>query len=312
MTTSLQPGPHGGDVEHIARALGVDVDSLLDLSASMNPVAPDIAALASARLSSLRRYPDASVVRRLMAEALGVEADRVLLTNGGSEAIALLGQELGGRVDEPEFSLHPRGARDAPLWRSNPHNPTGRLVEETARAEVWDEAFYPLATGQWTRGDTAAMATVGSLTKVFACPGLRMGYVIADPEIIKRLEARQPQWSLGSLAIAVLPDLLGAADLVRWTSEIAQLRTELTALLVEFGLLPRPSDANYLLCAAPAQIRTRLLAQGVVVRDCTSFGLPDMVRIAVPDASGLERLAGALKAVGPTTLSSVHQGAHAS
>ncbi len=82
-------------------------------------------------------------------------------------------------------------------------------------ADVWDEAFYPLATGRWSRGDVAAgsaTAVVGSLTKLFDCPGLRLGYVMADPALIERLSRRQPAWSVGSLALAVLPDLLEHAE----------------------------------------------------------------------------------------------------
>jgi histidinol-phosphate/aromatic aminotransferase/cobyric acid decarboxylase-like protein len=287
-------GPHGGDVDRIARSLGVGVDSLLDLSASLNPVGPDVSALAALRLESLRRYPDATVARRQLAEAVGVSPESILLTNGGAEAISLLGQEIGGRVEEPEFALHPRGGATAPRWRSNPHNPSGVLAENDV-ADVWDEAFYPLATGLWTRGDPEATAVVGSLTKVFACPGLRMGYVIAEPELIVRLEARQPQWSFGSLAIAVLPDLLEQADLGRWQREIAVLREHLAGLLEQHGLHPHRSDANFLLCDAPEEFRRKLLSHGIIVRDCTSFGMSELVRIAVPDESGLERLAAALQ-----------------
>ncbi len=57
---------------------------------------------------------------------MGVEEGRLLLTNGGAEAIALVAAEIGGRVDEPEFALYPRG--DGPLWRSNPHSPSGLLA----------------------------------------------------------------------------------------------------------------------------------------------------------------------------------------
>src|SRR5215469_17794324 len=102
---------------------------------------------------------------------VGVAAGALLLlTNGGAEAIVLAGAELGGSVIEPDFALYPRdGGR---RWRSNPHNPTGLLAGPEVAAEVWDEAFYPLATGQWTRGDPGQVV-VGSLTKLLACPGLR-------------------------------------------------------------------------------------------------------------------------------------------
>jgi histidinol-phosphate/aromatic aminotransferase/cobyric acid decarboxylase-like protein len=290
------PGPHGGDVERIARALGRDPDSMLDLSASFNPVAPDITTLAAKHLGSLHRYPDGAECHRLLAEAIGVDPTSILLTNGGAEAISLVGRHLGGRVEEPEFSLHPRGPATAPLWRSNPHNPTGLLAGPGVRADVWDEAFFPLATGEWTKGDPGATAVVGSLTKLFACPGLRMGYVLGAPGIIEELRARQTQWAVGSLELAVLPELLESADLPGWAAQIVQLRHELTALLARHGVVSHPSDVNFVLCDAPAGFRDRLLSQGIVVRDCTSFGLPDQVRIAVPDHQGIERLSHALEA----------------
>jgi histidinol-phosphate/aromatic aminotransferase/cobyric acid decarboxylase-like protein len=293
------PGPHGGDGERIARALGLDPGALLDLSASLNPVAPDVVSLAGSHLGSLRRYPDAAVARRLLAETIGIGSERLLLTNGGAEAISLLGQLIGGRVEEPEFSLHPRGAAPAPLWRSNPHNPTGLLAGPEERADVWDEAFFPLATGRWSRHDPAAVAVVGSLTKLFACPGLRFGYVIAEPDLIRQLEARQPQWAVGGLELALLPELLAQADLIGWSEKIAVLRTQLVALLTRHGVTSHPSDANFLLCDAPPGFRDKLLGQGIVVRDCTSFGLPDQVRLAVPDYEGIERLSAALDALTP-------------
>jgi histidinol-phosphate/aromatic aminotransferase/cobyric acid decarboxylase-like protein len=296
MTVPARP-THGGDGERVARTLGFPLEFMLDLSASLNPVGPDVVALAASHLDSLRRYPDAAVGRRLLAEAIGVDPECLVVTNGGAEAIALVGQLIGGRVEEPEFSLHPRGSAEAPLWRSNPHNPTGLLAGPDQRADVWDEAFFPLATGCWTRGDVTATAVVGSLTKLFACPGLRLGYAVADPALIRRIEERQPEWAIGGLAVAVLPELLAVADLVRWAEEIARLRGELMVVLGQHGLCPLPSDANFILCEVPSGFRERLLAQGIVVRDCASFGLPAFVRLAVPNGEGIERLSSALDVI---------------
>ena len=288
------PRAHGGDVVRLARNLGVPVDFLLDLSVSLNPVAPDVTALASSHLGALRRYPDVADARCALAEAIGVETERIVVTNGGAEAISLLGQLVGGHVEEPEFSLHPRGTTTTPRWRSNPHNPTGRLAGAGDHADVWDEAFFPLATGSWTRGDTEALAVVGSLTKLFACPGLRLGYAIADPHVIRRIEASQPEWAVGGLGVALLPELLATADLAGWATKIAGLRDDLTGLLRGHGLSPSPSDANFVLCEAPVGFRDKLLVQGIVVRDCASFGLPNHVRVAVPDGAGIDRLSTAL------------------
>jgi histidinol-phosphate/aromatic aminotransferase/cobyric acid decarboxylase-like protein len=284
-------GAHGGDGPAIAHALGLDPATILDLSQSLNPFAPDVETLAAGHLASLRRYPDPREGERRLAAALGVEVERVLLTNGGSEAIALVAAEVGGTVAaEPEFSLHPRSGH-GPRWSSNPRNPTGLLAPDDEQADVWDEAFFPLATGAWTRGDHDAIV-VGSLTKVFACPGLRLGYVLADEaEAIGR---RRPEWSVNALALAVLGDLLDRADLRGWSAAIASARGDLVALLAAHGLVAEASDAPWVLVRASG-LRNRLAPHGVVVRGCAGFGLPDHVRIAVPDAAGLARLGTALE-----------------
>ena len=136
---------------------------------------------------------------------------------------------------------------------------------------------------------------VGSLTKLLACPGLRLGYVLADPDLVARCRARQPAWSVGGLAAAALPELLEAADLPGWCAGVAQLRGALTDLLASHGLPVRPSDANWVLVDRGG-LREALAPHGVVVRDCASFGLPGVTRIAVPSEEGLERLAAALAA----------------
>ncbi|MGE3836020.1 MAG: aminotransferase class I/II-fold pyridoxal phosphate-dependent enzyme [Acidimicrobiia bacterium] len=283
-------GPHGGDGPRVAAALGLA--SVLDLSASLNPVAPDVTAVAARHLGALGRYPDPAPAEAALAGAMGVDVGRLLLTNGGSEAIALVAAELGGRVDEPEFSLHPRGG--GPRWRSNPHSPSGRLAPPDERADVWDEAFWPLATGTWTRGDEGAWV-VGSLTKLLACPGLRVGYVLApSPPALAPVRARQPAWSVNGLACEALPDLLAAVDLPAWSAAIAERRALLAAVLAGAGLEAEPSDACWVLVRAPG-LRDHLARRGVLVRDCQSFGLPDHVRIAVPGDDGLDLLRKALR-----------------
>jgi histidinol-phosphate/aromatic aminotransferase/cobyric acid decarboxylase-like protein len=285
---------HGGDAVAVAAALGVPVEELLDLSQSMNPVAPDPLPMVRKHLDAIHRYPDARDATVALAEAIGVDAHRLLLTNGGAEAIALVSAELSGHVVEPEFGLHPRGSA-GPRWRSNPHNPLGLLAAADETAGVWDEAFYPLATGKWTRGDVG-VPVVGSLTKLLSCPGLRIGYVLADPDLIDRCRGRQPGWSVNGLACAALPDLLQTVDLPGWTAGMTRLREDLVGVAERHGLAPRPSDTNWVLVDAP-RLREQLAPHGVLVRDCASFGLAGVVRIAVPDADGLTQLDTALTAM---------------
>lgn len=289
---------HGGYGVRLAEKLGVPVDQILDLSASINPVAPDPIPLVAAHLDRLRSYPDPDAAEVALAQVMGVDAGRLVLTNGGSEAIALVAAEHPvGWVEEPEFSLYRRHLTEvqpgAPRWRSNPNNPSGLLAPASDGADVWDEAFWPLTTGTWTRGDETA-TIVGSLTKLLACPGLRAGYVLSpDRREAERIRGRRPQWSVNALVCAALPDMLRAVDLPKWAAEVADLRDRLDGILRRAGYGPRPSDAHWLL-VDDCDLEDRLAGHGICVRDCTSFGMAGTVRIAVPGPEGLDRLETAL------------------
>lgn len=325
-TSRLPPaGSHGGDGPVVERALGLTPGTLLDLSQNMNPLAPPVGPVVARHLAAVGHYPDDRDATLLLAQALGVAPERVLLTNGGSEAIHLVTRVVGGSVrSEPEFGLHPRGSagdkegrgRTGPVWRTDPHSPTGRLAGPSESAGVWDEAFYALAAGRWSartvRADRDDSVVVGSLTKTFACPGLRLGYVvvpaggtvstcagdrIGPDELLARLRAAQPHWSVSALSLAVLPDLLAAADLPAWASGIADLRRELVDLLRAAELRVETADAPWVLVHEPG-LRERLAPCGVLVRDCTSFGMPGVARVAVPGAEGLVRVAKALAHLG--------------
>ncbi len=290
MTAAPPPGQHGGK----AHLYGVD----LELSASLNPVAPDPTPIFQSHLDSIGRYPDADGATRAMAEVLGVEPERVVLTNGGAEAIALVARQLRtGWVQDPEFSLYERHLdidASSGRWMSDPNNPTGRLAGVDEPAAVRDEAFYPLATGQWTRGD-ADTIVVGSLTKVFACPGVRIGYAITpDDAMAEGLRSEQPRWSLSGLACDSVPDLLALADLPRWRDEIAALRNELASALEARGWVADPGAANFLWIPDAPGLRNALFARGILVRSAASFGMPDAVRIAVPKPSQLSQLISAI------------------
>jgi histidinol-phosphate/aromatic aminotransferase/cobyric acid decarboxylase-like protein len=314
--TVAPAGAHGGDARLVAASLGLEATQVLDLSLSLNPFAPDPTPIVRRHLDAgvLGRYPDRVDIERAgaaMAGALGIDPSRLLLTNGGAEAIALVATELGaGWVQEPEFSLYARHLAvsdpTGPRFRSDPHNPSGRLAADGESAEVWDEAFYPLCTGRWSApGRVGSSVVLGSLTKVLSCPGLRLGYLVAPdddgaalgvPGLHQRLATRQPAWSVGPLALAALPDLLATADVVGWATAVARARRELVEVLVAHGFAPFASDANFVLVPGAAGLRNALATHAVVVRDCTSFGLPDHVRIAVPDGLGLARLDAALAA----------------
>jgi histidinol-phosphate/aromatic aminotransferase/cobyric acid decarboxylase-like protein len=284
--------------------LGLDPANLLDLSASLNPLAPSAEAVVDAMSAdSISNYPDAQDATALLAEAIGVAADQLLLTNGGAEAIALVAAEHPvGLVEEPAFSLYRRHLVQADdpaglLWRANPSSPLGELAEPTATADVWDEAYWALATGTWTRGDDAAYR-LGSLTKLWACPGLRLGYVIApDADAAARLAERQPRWAVNAPALAAVPVYLERSDLPGWRDGIAALRRDLAAVWRTAGFRVTEPVANWILVDDAAPLRLPLARAGILVRDCGSFGLPGVARVAVPDELGLQAVRRALTQV---------------
>ena len=286
---------HGGNGARLAAELGIDPASILDLSASLCPVAPDPTEALRTHLDAIGRYPDPSRATAALAEAMGVEPEHLVLTNGGAEAIALTGSVLGGTVDEPDFSLYPRTG--GPRWRSNPNNPLGTLAPADAEAGVWDEAFWPIASGTWTRGDhLKGSVVVGSLTKLLACPGLRLGYVLcADDRLVHQIRRVQPEWSVNGLAAAALPDLMRPVDLPAWSRQTAALRGQLADLLRQHGLSVSAGQGPWVLVSQSGTLRTTLLTEGVVVRDCASFGLEGTVRVAVPRHDQFPRLERALR-----------------
>ncbi len=299
--SALDPGPHGGDARRVARQLGLDPADVIDLSASLNPFAPDPSEIIGRHLSALHEYPDATAATETLADAIAVPHERLVLTNGGAEAIALVGAHLGkGAVVEPDFSLYRRHLATvdphAGRWRSNPASPLGTLAAPEEYAEVWDEAFYPLATGEWTRGDDTSWR-LGSLTKLWSCPGLRLGYVIApDVDGAEVIRSLQPRWSVNGLALASVDDFLAVTDLPGWAISIASLRTRFTSELERLGLRVTPSSANWVLVHDAARLRAPLARAGIVIRDCSSFGMSTTVRIALPKLQEIDRVLGSIAA----------------
>ncbi len=303
----------------VARSMGVDPATLIDLSMSMNPFAPDVASVVADRVRAIDRYPDPGDAERSLARAIGVSADRLVLTNGGAEAIALVAaQQPVGEVVDPEFSLYRRHLRaievGAPRWRSSPSNPLGRLVDRRVDGDadpvgrqgydVWDEAFYPLATGEWTDPTLhdAAVWRLGSLTKTWSCPGLRLGYAIApDEESAAAIRLRRPEWSVNALAVSVIEPLLDLTDLAAWAQRIASARSALTDELNRLGFRAEATQANWLLVGDDARsgrdLRSDLLHHRVLVRDCANFGLPSVFRVAVPHPDRMDQVVGAFRAV---------------
>ncbi len=165
---------------------------------------------------------------------------------------------------------------------------------------ILDESFLPLSDrhGDALRPLPDNVVRVRSMTKEHAMPGLRAGYLVAPPALAAAVETARPAWSTSSVAQAAA--IAAAADGEFVTESRGRLRRdreELAAGLRALGLAPLPSIAPYLAFAAAdaVALRRRILARGVLVRDCTSFGLRGWLRVAARPAADRARLLAALE-----------------
>lgn len=193
----------------------------------------------------------------------------------------------------------------------NPSNPAGTTVTQDrlrdlctahpATCFVIDEAFAafaPQGTSLLDEGPPPTNAiVVRSLTKELGLPGLRMGYLVAAPPVASALAGTLPPWPLSAPALAAA--VAGLADHEHVTMGAAlgrRLVAQLAGALEVAGAVPFPSTVNYLLAWAPGAAEA-LRGQGILVRDCASFGLPDHVRIAAPRLTDLETVLQAIRSL---------------
>jgi len=324
---------HGGDVWQ-----GRNPGDVLDFSANLNPEGPPEWVRAAMRegLENARYYPDLRQSRALagLSAHLGLPEDCILPTAGGIEAIACAAKGFGSHaVAGPTFQEYGAlcGAhrdvkrseladyRPQPgetLWLCNPNNPTGdalprgavlALLEklEAARGRlVADEAFIDYCPEHSVRDlvkDHPALIVPGSLTKVLAIPGVRLGYLAAHPSVIGALRGGLLPWRLNCVADAVAAALPGhEGDFGEIRRRNDKRRAAFAAALAGIGARVYPSDANFLLCDFGRDMRPvieRLRAQGILVRPCGMFpGLTHgHVRLCVRTEGENERLVEALK-----------------
>ncbi|MGI8540992.1 MAG: pyridoxal phosphate-dependent aminotransferase [Rubrobacteraceae bacterium] len=229
----------------------------------------------------------------------------------------------GATLDVGNLSSEVQNWRPRVVWLCSPNNPTGDLmpradVEAVLEAVfgvggllVVDEAYRDLVlegelenlTELLSGGAGGNIVLLRSMTKAHALAGLRLGYALSDPEVISALAAVQPPWSVSGPAqdagaAALSPPALSHLEKSRGTlaRDAAFLRRELSRL----GLSVLSGVANYLLVdvsgsGGGAAARGKLLAEGLQVRDCASFGLPEHIRVSVRRREECELLVSALE-----------------
>ena len=181
----------------------------------------------------------------------------------------------------------------------NPNNPTGVLRSRSdMMANVRDislhggllfadEAFIEPADPADSLVDVRGepLFVLRSLTKSFAVPGIRFGYGFGEPDLIAKIETARPPWSVNAYAEAfALEAFRHLDDLEKSRDYIRKERDWLFLRISELGLRCPMSSANYLLVDCSRKVGPlcmQLEMHGILVRDCTSFGLPSCIRVAV-------------------------------
>ena len=254
--------------------------------------------------------------------AAGCRIRRVLLT--ASEGFRLQGEALSGLYALLRESGRGGHAGRDLLILCNPANPTGMaigdevllpLLKEAQRQGVpvlLDESFFLLSDqagpadrdrGRRLLRECRELLLVRSLTKLFAMPGIRAGYVLSAPEKICLLQAQLSEWCLSAAAEAAIIAgcrLLTETDFAEASRRLIRMeKDDLEAELRKSGLTVYRGEAPYLLLQGPEMLFQALLDRGILIRDCSSFpGLGrGWFRIAVKDRASNEALLKGLRDV---------------
>ena len=298
---------HGGDVWQ-----GSAPGEYLDFSANLNPEGPPewVSAAMLKGLENARYYPDLRQGTALagLSAHLGLPEACILPTAGGIEAIGCAaGLSKRHAVAQPTFQEYGalcgahRDVRRVELtdyrpqpgetfWLCNPNNPTGdalprgevlallEKLEAVGGRLAVDEAFIDYCPEHSVRDAVSghpALIVLGSLTKVLAIPGVRLGYLAAHPTVIEALRERLLPWRLNCVADAVAAALPGhGAEFDGIRRRNAARREDFAAALAGIGARVWPSDANFLLCDFGRDMRPDIEAlrqRGILVRPCGMF-----------------------------------------
>jgi len=206
-----------------------------------------------------------------------------------------------------------RRHRPKGIFIANPNNPTGRYLfqaefEKLLNASqdslvVLDEAYISFAENSWSSLDmvkASNLLILRSMTKDYALAGLRLGYGVANEEIIAALRRICPPWNVNALAQkAGIVALENEEYLRHCQAKIKEAKQYLVTELSCLGLTPLPSEASFFLVKVgdAKAFRFELLKRKMLVRDCTSFGLPEYVRIAPRTPPECQKLVAAIKEI---------------
>jgi threonine-phosphate decarboxylase len=282
--------------------------SLIGAVAQFHDIAPECVAVGNGSTELIYWLPQALGVRKALTvlptfgeyakafELMGVELQRVFASPG---------KDFQPDLEQLEAAFS-KCSPDAVLL-THPGSPAGSLLdrdvcewiaEKAASGSTYflmDEVFVDFCENKSLKrflAECPNLAIIRSLTKFYGLPGLRIGYLLASPQIIQKVRRHIPPWSVNTLA-----QTAGAFCLKQDEYRLETLNVvegERKRLIKELSNMPGlkvfPGEANYLLVhlgagLPPASLLKQELfgRECILIRDCGSFeGMDDRYfRIAV-------------------------------
>ncbi|MDI2126705.1 Rv2231c family pyridoxal phosphate-dependent protein CobC [Yinghuangia seranimata] len=200
----------------------------------------------------------------------------------------------------------------------NPTNPTSvahsadtlAALARPGRVLVVDEAFADTIPGETEslaeRRDVDGLVVVRSLTKTWALAGLRIGYLLAPADLVRRCAEAQPLWSVSTPALVAAEACSAPVAVAHADAAAVTLATDRAYLVARLRAIPGvrlPVEPRSSFVLAHVEdgltVRELLRERGFAVRRADTFpGLgPDWLRIAVRDRATTEAFAVALEGV---------------
>jgi histidinol-phosphate aminotransferase len=285
--------------------------------------------------------PSGETFRRAAARVLQVDPESILIGNGSDDILTILTRTFvpeGGLITSPSPSYilyrslaEIQGARfqmvpfttdwqlpdpwpypDANLtFVPNPNSPSGtmirrgeleRLAASLTGPLVLDEAYGDFA--EWNGLDLARNRKViltRSFSKYYALAGIRFGFAVADPAIIRELNKVKDSYNCDVLSLAAataaMEDQAYYADC---RARIVATRGRLSAALTRLGFRVTPSEANFVWCRREAPMKPladALKARGILIRYMNYPGSGDGLRITVGTDAETDRLLSELESL---------------
>lgn len=213
--------------------------------------------------------PEAWSLESIIAERENLEPENVIVTNGATEAIYLIAQAfpLHAEIPHPTFSEYEDACKMFPrldtehnmLWICNPNNPTGDVYNQSVIDRmlvnydllVVDQSYecytdHFVMNARWA-AQLPNLIQIHSLTKTFAVPGLRLGYITAHASLTQHLRRFLRPWSVSALSIEAGKFLMQHDDL-RCKPDLNEAQRLRDMLQQIDGILTQETHTNFMLC----------------------------------------------------------------